>query len=213
MSGLGTEQSRDMPPPSSCSMMYQAVRAIRSALLAIRVRGTPCSHSTRFEVERAKMSKALNCMAASLLLVSALALTSQSSATAATTSCSVVGTWELTGITVDGKAIASRGQQRKIVTADHFMWINQATRRDTLPLKTRADSLVYSSVGGGSGTYRLQGNSYVEHIDYFNDPAYLGKDWKATCRTDKNHWVHSYTLPGAAGAAPQAVVENWRRVA
>jgi len=159
------------------------------------------------------MSKALNSMAASLLLVSALGLVSQSSATAATASCSVIGTWELTGITVDGKAVAAPGQQRKIVTAGHFMWINQATRRDTLPLKTRADSLAYSSVGGGSGTYRLQGNSYVEHIDYFNDPAYLGKDWKATCRTDKNHWVHSYTLPGASGAAPQAVIETWRRVA
>ena len=159
------------------------------------------------------MSKALNYMAASLVLVTALWVAPQASASAVIANCRVIGTWELTGITVDGKAVATPGQQRKIVTADHFMWINQATRRDTLPLKTRADSLVYSSVGGGSGTYRLQGNSYVEHIDYFNDPAYLGKDWKATCRTDKNHWVHSYTLPGAAGAAPQAVVENWRRVA
>src|SRR6476661_6724478 len=106
------------------------------------------------------MSKALYSMAASLLLVAGVGLASPSSASAATASCSVVGTWELTGITVDGKAIAAPGQQRKIVTAGHFMWINQATRRDTLPLKTRADSLVYSSVGGGSGTYRLQGNSY-----------------------------------------------------
>jgi len=158
------------------------------------------------------MSKALYSMAASILLVAGVGLASQSSASAATASCSVVGTWELTGITVDGKAVAAPGQQRKIVTAGHFMWINQATHRDTLPLKTRADSLVYSSVGGGSGTYKLQGNSYVEHIDYFNDPAFLGKDWKATCRTEKNHWVHSYTLPGTPGVAPQAVVENWRRV-
>ena len=159
------------------------------------------------------MSKALNGISTSLVLLASLWLAPQSSASAAIASCRVVGTWELTGITVDGKAIAAPGQQRKIVTAGHFMWINQATHRDTLPLKTRADSLVYSSVGGGSGTYRLQGNSYVEHIDYFGDPTFLGKDWKATCRTDKNHWVHSYTLPGAAGAAPQAVVENWRRVA
>jgi hypothetical protein len=159
------------------------------------------------------MSKALNSMAASLLLVAAVGLASRSSASAATARCSVVGTWELTGVTVDGKAVASPGQQRKIVTAGHFMWINQATRRDTLPLKTRADSLVYSSVAGGSGTYRLQGNSYIEHIDYFVDPAFLGKDWKATCRTDKNHWVHSYTTqPSAAGVAPQAVVEDWRRI-
>jgi hypothetical protein len=158
------------------------------------------------------MSKALNYMAASLLLVTTVGLASRSSAFAAAPSCSVVGPWELTGVTVDGKAIAAPGQQRKIVTAGHFMWINQATRRDTLPLKTRADSLIAYRVDGGSGTYRLKGDSYVEHIDYFGDLAFLGKDWKATCRTDKNHWVHSYTLPGAAGVAPQAVVENWRRV-
>ena len=159
------------------------------------------------------MSKALNYMAASLLLVSALGLASQSSAIAATANCSVVGTWELTGITVDGKAIASPGQQRKIVTAGHFMWINQATRRDTLPLKTLVDTLMAYRIGGGSGTYRLKGDSYVEHIDYFVNPAFIGKDWKATCRTDKTHWVHSYTTqPSAAGEVAKAVVENWRRI-
>jgi hypothetical protein len=153
-------------------------------------------------------------MAASVLLVAALGFASPSSVTAATASCSVVGTWELTGVTVNGKAVASPGQQRKIVTAGHFMWINQATRRDTLPLKTAVDSLMYDRVGGGSGTYTLKGDSYVEHIDYFANPAFLGKDWKATCRTEKNHWVHSYTTqPSAAGEAPEAVVEDWRRVA
>jgi len=174
----------------------------------------PHAHaSPQFEVERASMSRALNSMAASFLVVAVVGLASQPSASAATASCSVVGTWELTGVTVDGKAIASPGQQRKIVTAGHFMWINQATRRDTLPLKTLVDTLMAYRVGGGSGTYRLVGDSYVEHIDYFVDPAFIGKDWKATCRTDKNHWVHSYTTqPSAAGVAGQAVVEDWRRV-
>jgi hypothetical protein len=158
------------------------------------------------------MSKALNSMAASLLLVAGLGLASASSAIAATPSCSVIGTWELTGVTVDGKAIASSGQQRKIVTAGHFMWINQATRRDTLPLKTLADTLMVYRVAGGSGTYRLKGDSYVEHIDYFVDPAFIGKDWKATCRTQKNHWVHSYTTQPSAGTPSQAVVEDWRRL-
>ena len=89
------------------------------------------------------------------------------------------------------------------------MWLWQANRRDTLPLKTPADSLLYYRVAGGSGTYTLNGDSYVEHIDYFVDPAYVGKDWKAMCRTDKEHWVHSYTQPGTT---PAAVVESWRRL-
>ena len=165
-----------------------------------------------FAQERATMSRALYSAAASVLLVGAIGLVSHSPAIAAHASCSVVGTWELTGVTVDGKAQPATGQQRKIVTGRHFMWLWQADRRDTLPLKTRADSLLVYRVAGGSGTYTLDGDSYVEHIDYFVDPAYLGKDWKATCRTENDHWVHSYTQAGAAGAKPSAVVEDWRRL-
>jgi hypothetical protein len=123
-----------------------------------------------------------------------------------------VGTWELTGVTVDGKAQLTTGQQRKIVTGKHFIWIRQASRRDTLPLNTRADTLLYYNVAGGSGTYTVAGDSYVEHIDYFIDPAYLGKDWKATCRTEQDQWIHSYTQAGAAGAPPFEVVESWKRL-
>ena len=92
------------------------------------------------------------------------------------------------------------------------MWISQAGRRDTLPLKTRADSLLYYRVVGGAGSYTTSGNSYVEHIEYFTDPAFLGKDWKATCRTEKDHWAHSYTQAGANGADSTRVVEDWRRL-
>jgi hypothetical protein len=158
------------------------------------------------------MSRALYTAAASVLFVGAVGSASHSSASAAAVNCSVVGTWELTRVTVDGKPQTASGQQRKIVTSRHFMWIWQANRRDTLPLKTRADSLLYYRVGGGSGTYTLEGDSYVEHVDYFLDPAFLGKDWPAKCRNEKDRWVHSYTQPGAAGAKPAAVVEDWRRL-
>src|SRR5688500_9580873 len=104
------------------------------------------------------MSRALYSTAASVLLAAAVGLAVQSSATAAPAVCSVVGTWELTGLTVDGKAVTSIGQERKIVTARHYMWVYQDARRDTLPLKTRADSLLYYRMIGGSGTYTVEGD-------------------------------------------------------
>jgi hypothetical protein len=157
------------------------------------------------------MSRAFWSTAAVVALVGLVGFTPNSAATAASGNCSVVGTWELAGITIDGKAVAHR-QQRKIVTGRQFMWISQAARRDTLPLKTRADSLLYYRVEGGAGTYAVTGDSYVEHIEYFVDPTFVGKDWKAVCRTEKDHWAHSYTQPGAMGAKPSSVVEDWRRL-
>jgi len=144
-------------------------------------------------------------------MVGMIGVASHSPVTVASASCNVVGTWELTGITIDGKASTPR-QQRKIVNGRHFMWISQESRRDTLPLKTPADSLLYYRVVGGAGTYTIAGDSYVEHIDYFVDPSFIGKDWKATCRTEKDHWAHSYTQAGQNGAAPTNVVEDWRRL-
>ncbi|MFL5561009.1 MAG: hypothetical protein ACJ79K_06005 [Gemmatimonadaceae bacterium] len=127
-------------------------------------------------------------------------------------SCAVRGTWELVSATQDGKPSPMTGQERKIVTGHNYMWINQESRRDTLPLKTSADSLRYSTLIGGSGSYTLSGNSYVEHVDYFFLPSYLGQDIKATCRTTKDHWTHAFSLPAAAGAAPVMEVEEWRRI-
>jgi len=158
------------------------------------------------------MSRLLLSSVAVGMVVAAIGSASRSLATAASADCSVVGTWELTGVSLDGKAVAAPRQQRKIVAGRHWMWISQAGHRDTLPLRTRADSLLYYRVVGGAGTYTTTGDSYVEHIDYFTDPTLIGTDWKATCRTAKDRWTHSYTQAGAAGAAPVNVVEEWRRL-
>src|SRR5690349_8029407 len=56
--------------------------------------------------------------------------------------CRVQGVWELESTTNNGKDMTQKGyRQIKIVTQHHFMWIGQASRRDTLPLKTEADTL------------------------------------------------------------------------
>src|SRR5688572_17974357 len=111
--------------------------------------------------EELVMSRLLSCAAALGFTVSAIGFTSSAVATGSSANCSVVGTWELTGVSQDGKPVASPRQQRKMVTGRHFMWISQAGRRDTLPLKTRADSLLYFRVIGGAGSYTTTGDSYV----------------------------------------------------
>jgi hypothetical protein len=150
------------------------------------------------------------------LVGAALLLSGNAPSSATTLDCRVVGTWELVGVTRGGKADASPIQQRKIVNGKHFMWINQASRRDTLPLRSLADTLRYYQVAGGSGSYSLPGNSYTERLDYFFDPSYLGKEFTANCRTHGDRWFHSYSASSfdnaATLAARDSIVEEWRRI-
>jgi hypothetical protein len=150
------------------------------------------------------------------LVGAALLLSGNVPSSATTLSCSVIGTWDLVAVTRGGKALSSTNQQRKIVNGSHFMWINQATRRDTLPLRSLVDSLRYSRVNGGSGRYSLVGNAYTEHLDYFSDPSFLGKDFTATCRTVGDRWFHSYNASAlgdtAAAEARVMYIEEWHRI-
>ena len=131
--------------------------------------------------------------------------------------CRVQGVWEMEAMTNNGKDLPLNGvKQIKIVTPRHFMWVGQDARRDTLPLKTAADTLRRNSIGGGAGTYSATGNAYVEQIEVFNDPSWLGKPWKATCRVQGDRWYHSYPFPQDSTGVPRDsiahIVEVWRRV-
>ena len=162
------------------------------------------------------MRRVLRGAAICLAIVGVTSLSGSIAASSAKPSCRVLGVWELTGVTNDGKPQTGVIQQRKIVTKGHFMWISQASRRDTLPLKTPADSLRYYQVAGGAGTYSLAGRSYTEHIAYFFDPTWIGRHWKATCRTEGDRWFHSYTFPTTSDTSSSAphttVIEAWRRI-
>ena len=131
--------------------------------------------------------------------------------------CAVRGVWELVSVTNNGKDQPLNGlKQLKIVTQSHWMWVGEAARRDTLPLKTEADTLRKYGIGGGAGTYTATGNSYVERIEIFNDPDWIGKSWKATCHLQGNLWHHTFPFPQDSTGVPRDsighFVETWRRV-
>ena len=160
------------------------------------------------------MSQPLHALALTLAGVSAIA-TLGITTTRPAAPCNVIGTWELVSVSSEGGTNTGL-DERKIVTRRHFMWIAQDSHRDTLPDATAVDSLRINRVDGGSGTWTLSGNSYVEHIDMFSDPSWVKTDFKATCRTTAKHWTHTYMAAAPANSIHAGqkvqVVEEWRRI-
>lgn len=134
--------------------------------------------------------------------------------------CRVQGVWERVATIQTGKRQEYTGaRQRKVVTKKHFMWLAEATRRDTLPLRTALDSARFYGIQGGSGTYKVVGHKYTEHIDLFSDPGLEGKSLTTSCRIEGNRWYHTYLasdidtpLAGAGRSSTDSTTEIWRRV-
>ncbi len=132
----------------------------------------------------------------------------------ARTSCRPQGVWELVEVTFQGKAQPLTFQQRKVVTKHNFMWLAQALKRDTLPLKTTADTLRAFFLDGGAGSYAVAGDTYTETIEFFNQPQFVGKTLAAHCRMVGDRWYHSFdsAVLSAPGAPHDTIHEVWRRV-
>jgi hypothetical protein len=133
--------------------------------------------------------------------------------------CRVQGVWDLVASVQAGKRTEfTVGRQRKIVTKKHWMWLEAANRRDTLPLKTPLDSAHYYALNGGFGTYDVSGHRYTEHINLFVAPRLEGKSLTASCRVEGKQWFHTFlasdlsTGPSATPMSKDSVTEIWRRV-
>ena len=130
--------------------------------------------------------------------------------------CNVQGVWRTQKVITNGRTDSTSGVEIKMVTKNHFAWVSQESRRDTLPLKTYRDSVRVFSNGGGYGTYTLSGDNLTEHIELFPDPSYIGKDWPAKCRVNGNQWIHSWVSPeykDSTGASRRdTVAEYYQRV-
>ncbi len=130
--------------------------------------------------------------------------------------CPVRGVWELVSVSQNGKDQPLAGSRAmKVLTDQHFMFVGQAAKRDTLPLKTELDTLRAYQISGGAGTYTTSGTTYVEHLDLFVIPSWIGTSFRATCRIEGGLWYHSFTDPNDTTAGPgpyQHFIEVWRRL-
>jgi hypothetical protein len=130
--------------------------------------------------------------------------------------CQVRGVWELVSVSQNGKDQPLAGYRgMKVLTDRHFMFVGQPAGRDTLPLKTEMDTLRAYQISGGAGTYTTSGTTYVEHLDLFVIPSWVGTSFRATCRIEGALWYHSFTDPNDTTAGPgpyQHFIEVWRRL-
>jgi hypothetical protein len=156
--------------------------------------------------------------AAALLTISgSVAATHGDASGSAPPACNVQGVWLREKVATNGKLDSTSGQERKIMTKTHFMWVAQENRRDTLPLKTASDSARVFNDAGGYGTYTVSGSTVTEHIEIFPIPSWIGRDFKATCRTpDRNHWLHTWYSDfyndSTGHSRRDTTVEYYRRV-
>jgi hypothetical protein len=130
--------------------------------------------------------------------------------------CRVQGVWErIATIQAHKRTEFSGNRQVKVVTRKNYLWLGEEARRDTLPLRTAADTTRFYAMSGGSGTYQVVGNKYTEHLDLFVDPRFEGKTFTASCRVEGNTWYHSFlssTLGDTTRAGRDTTTEVWRRV-
>ena len=108
----------------------------------------------------------------------------------------IVGTWEMVSGEINGQPEV--GKSVKMISAHHFIFVQY----DAKTMKTQA---------AGSGTYTLNGDSYVEHIEFFDivgqdAPKLVGTDAKFTVKVNGD----SLTQEGMAGNF--SIKETYKRL-
>lgn len=130
------------------------------------------------------------------------------------------GTWDL----VEAKytppdpafTFADR-HQIKILTKTHWVFLSEKRVAPKLTSQTNDTELLAAAkaFGAGGGTYTLDGDTYTEHIEFFNTPNYVGMSlpWKINWEGDE--WIQTGTFPMKAlglGDHDMELYERYRRV-
>jgi hypothetical protein len=129
---------------------------------------------------------------------------------------SLEGTWELVAarnVPADPNFSLAKTRQIKIITKTHFAFLSQ----DRLPAKPTAAQLAAAakSFNAGGGTYKLEGDAYTEHIEFFVVPKFVGASITFKVKWEGDEWIQTGTLPlKALGLSDQDVQieERYRRV-
>lgn len=138
-------------------------------------------------------------VAATLFAAAALPLGAQvhiaASATAADPACDLRGVWNLVSGTEDGVPYPTGFHSYKFISQNRWAWVS---RHDNGlgELKTVADTLLaFRTRNGATGTYRVEGNTYTETVEFFPLPQYEGKSFPFSCRVEGNRFYQSGKFP------------------
>ena len=129
---------------------------------------------------------------------------------------SLEGAWELVAarnVPADPDFSLKKTRQIKIITKTHFAFLSQ----DRLPAKPSAAELAAAakSYSAGGGTYKLEGDAYTEHIEFFAVPKFVGTSITFKVKWEGDEWIQTGTLPlKALGLSDHDVQieERYRRV-
>ncbi|MDR8391687.1 lipocalin-like domain-containing protein [Aliifodinibius sp. S!AR15-10] len=89
-------------------------------------------------------------------------------------------------------------QQIKVITGDYHVWMGQNPNRDKFTEGgTDAELLAAArTFGAGGGAYTIEGNKYIEHVDYFLNPNFTGTSIEFTYKMEGNDkWIQTGVLP------------------
>ena len=129
--------------------------------------------------------------------------------------CQLVGVWELVSGRTDSTPYPATLHARKLITKNHFVFISRDDGAIQEPRST-ADTVAFlQSMAAGSGTYTVQGTTYTEKIEYFPDPAYIGRALPFSCRTEGDRFYQTGTVPvleHGIRVRDVTVDEVWRRI-
>jgi hypothetical protein len=131
-----------------------------------------------------------------VVLALAAAIAWAQSASTPSASTAALGTWELVSHDYGGQQAAPNQRQIKILAPGHFMWVLY----DKDKLKT---------VGAGTGTWALSGDTYTEHVDFIDvegGQSLNGADVKFTLT------VSGDTLTQTGNLGGTNMKEVWKRL-
>src|SRR5215510_9180523 len=108
------------------------------------------------------------------------------------------GTWELIEAKYtppDPAFNLAEWRAIKILTKTHWVFLNQKREATKLTSFTNDAELLAAAktFGAGGGTYTLNGDTYTEHVQFFQAPNYVGMSlsWKITWEGDE--WIQTGT--------------------
>jgi hypothetical protein len=109
----------------------------------------------------------------------------------------IVGTWKLESADYNGQPRATGTTQIKIISKNRYVWLQYD------PAKNK-------TLGSGTGSYVLTGNSYTEHVELLDvngqGDAYVGKDLTFAVKVDGD------TLTQTGSIGQMSLKETWKRM-